>query len=248
MTRFFLLSARQLALSLVFILLAFAPARAQGVAQGRIYSRAGEVMEVFLDGAPLGRPANAVVLPVLTGGYHWLEFRFPGRRLGMGVTGFRTQAWFAPDFESVYELDAFPRNGRMRLTRVSYAALGGYQQPTNYPPGQPQTGGYYQAPGGGQCANLLAPSDVDALLATIRQRDFENTRLSVAKQAVSAATILAEDVTRVLRTFEFENSRLDFAKFAYAHCCDPQNYFKVNAAFEFEASVTDLERFTQRGR
>lgn len=233
---------RSLLLSLLF-LLTLTSARAEGVAAARIYTRGGESFRLYVDGAPMGTPANSFVLPQLTGGYHWLEFRFPGRRLGPGVQGYRTQAWFAPDFESVYELDAFPSGGRMTLTRVSYAMLGGGG--SGYANNYTNQGGTGAAP---QCAGLFTPAEVDQFVQSLRDRDFENTRLTMAKDAVNRGSILAQDVKRIMKVFDFEASRLEFAKHAYNRCCDQRNYYVVNDAFDFDASVQSLQRYTNGGR
>ncbi len=242
-------------------------AHATDFVRGRVYTRGGEAFQLLIDGHLMGPVSNNFPLATLPAGYHWLEFRFPNRRLPHRVTGYRIQAWFAPGFESVYELDAFPPRNRMVLTRVACPPLtnwqpaGQFQWPdAGIDPGYDPTYGpgyvpnYQPAPStpagnwGQQCANLLQPQDVNALVGSVQARDFENTKLSVAKQAVGSATILADDVARIMRLFEFENSRLEFAKFAYARCCDQRNYFRVNDAFEFESSVTSLQRFTQGGR
>ncbi len=260
----------RLLLALTLLLAAFS-ARAEELIRGRIYSRDGEAFRLLVDGHMMGPASNNVPLPALAAGYHWLEFRFPSRRLPSRVTGYRIQAWFAPGYESVYELDPFPPRARMRLTRVSCTPLTSYPDlsqaqwadpavdpgydPT-YGPGyqSSQSQQSYQQPAPAtsssttQCANLLQPQDVSALTSSVQQQNFETTKVSVAKQAIGSTTILAEDVARVMRLFTYENSRLDFAKFAYARCCDQRNYFKVNDAFEFSSSVTDLQRFTQGGR
>ena len=247
------------------LLLGALTASAEDLIRARIYSRGGENFRLLIDGHFVGPVSNNFQLPALPAGYHWLEFRFPNRRLPDRVTGYRIQAWFAPGFESVYELDPFPPRQRMSLTRVSCLALATtpdarqfqwYDQTVDpgynvtYGPGY---GGVAYPPpagnaGNAQCAGLMQPQDVTALVSSIQSKDFEATKVSVAKQAVGSATILAEDVARVMKTFDYESTRLDFAKFAYARCCDQRNYFKVNDAFEFESSVTDLQRFTQQGR
>ncbi len=256
---------------LVVVLLLFGTslaARATDLVRARIYSRGNENFRLLIDGHVMGPVGSNVQLAALPAGYHWLEFRFPNRRLPDRVTGYRIQAWFAPGFESVYELDPFPPRARMSLTRVACTPLATYPDPRQFqwydatvdPAYDPTYGpGYqpnyqqpqvpqpnYQQPT--QCANLLQPQDVSALTSSIQSKDFESTKMSVAKQAVGSGTILAEDVGRIMRLFDYESSRLDFAKFAYARCCDQRNYFKVNDAFEFESSVTDLQRFTQGGR
>jgi Domain of unknown function (DUF4476) len=244
---------RPAGLLIALLMLAFT-SRATDYVRARIYTRGGETMQLYIDGAAIGQIGSDFRLPSLASGYHWLEFRFPNRRLPNRVTGYRTQAWFAPGFESVYELDPFPPRQRMSLTRVSCTPMNGGSYQTQYQYQQPQY--QYQEPAqtyidpnaGVQCANMLAPQDINALLSSIRARDFESTKLSVAKQAVGSSSILAQDVGQILRTFEFESTRLEFAKFAYSRCCDQRNYFKVNDAFEFESSVTEMQRFTQAGR
>ncbi len=260
------------ALLVAALLLTGLATQAADLVRARIYSRGRENFSLLIDGhvaAPVGSDVQLAALPA---GYHWLEFRFPNRRLPERVTGYRVQAWFAPGFESVYELDPFPLRARMTFTRVACTALATYPDPRQYrwydanvdPGYDPTYGpGGYQAPGqqptayapapaapgyAPQCASLLQPQDVSALISTIQGKDFEATKVSVAKQAVGSATILAEDVARVLRTFDYESTRLDFAKFAYARCCDQRNYFKVNNAFEFESSTAELQRFTQGSR
>ena len=46
-----------------------------------------------------------------------------------------------------------------------------------------------------------------------------------------------------MRLFNFEASKLDFAKFAYKYTYDQKNYYKVNDAFEFESSISELTTF-----
>jgi hypothetical protein len=48
--------------------------------------------------------------------------------------------------------------------------------------------------------------------------------------------------------FNFESSRLEFAKFAYGYTYDLGNYFIVNDAFNFESSISELDRYIQTGR
>lgn len=262
-----LLSPARLLLVLALLLSGLA-ADATDMVRARIYAR-GESFQLLIDGHVMGPVSNNFQLSVLPAGYHWLEFRFPTRRLPARVTGYRIQAWFAPGFESIYELDPFPPRQRMVLTRVACVPLTSIPDERQFQWSDPNVDPGYDptyGPGGSQsqqpapnyapdptaaspqCASLLQPQDVTALITSIQSRDFENTKISVAKQAVGNATILAEDVARVMRTFAYENSRLDFAKFAYPRCCDQRNYFKVNDAFEFESSVTELQRFTQGGR
>lgn len=88
----------------------------------------------------------------------------------------------------------------------------------------------------------LAPQDVDALLQTLRSRPFEATKLSTAKEALNQSSIRADDLARLLQSFNAEASRVELAKYAYAHVVDPQDFDRVYEAFQFEASVREVQQ------
>lgn len=99
----------------------------------------------------------------------------------------------------------------------------------------------YNGPVG--CHTPMDVADFEMLKQTISAKDFESTRLSIAKQVVQENCLLAGQVNEVLSLFSFENTKLEFAKFAYAHTYDIGNYFKVNDAFEFESSIEELNKY-----
>jgi len=79
--------------------------------------------------------------------------------------------------------------------------------------------------------------------SSIASKDFEDTKLTVAKQIDGSNCMSAEQIRGIMKLFTFENSKLDFAKYAYAHCTDKANYFKVNDAFEFDNSSKELNDY-----
>ena len=93
------------------------------------------------------------------------------------------------------------------------------------------------------CPNPMDKADFEQMKETIAAKDFESTRLSIAKQALQQNCLLAGQVNEILSLFDFENTKLEFAKYAYAYTFDTGNYFKVNDSFEFESSVQDLNNF-----
>lgn len=102
----------------------------------------------------------------------------------------------------------------------------------------------YNGPTG--CPVPMSPADFSAFKESISSKDFENTKLTIAKQALQNNCLTAQQVKETMGLFDFENTKLDFAKFAYAHTYDTGNYFKVNDAFEFESSVDELNRYIRR--
>lgn len=93
------------------------------------------------------------------------------------------------------------------------------------------------------CPVPMAPNDFQAFKQSVQSKDFENTKLTIAKQVIQNNCLTADQVRETMGLFDFENTKLDFAKFAYDRTYDRANYFKVNDAFEFESSVDDLNRY-----
>jgi hypothetical protein len=90
----------------------------------------------------------------------------------------------------------------------------------------------------------MAPGDYQSAKSTVEQANFEDSKLSTAKEIAGANCLYAAQVAEICRLFGFENTKLTFAKYAYKRCIDPQNYFKVNNVFDFDASKTELSKFT----
>lgn len=92
------------------------------------------------------------------------------------------------------------------------------------------------------CPIPMNSSDFTSFKTSITSKDFESSRLTIAKQVVQNNCLTADQVKETMQLFDFEATKLDFAKFAYPHTYDQNNYYKVNDAFEFESSISDLNR------
>jgi len=93
------------------------------------------------------------------------------------------------------------------------------------------------------CPVPMNPADFNDMKETIRSKDFENTKLTIAKQVLQNNCLTSQQVKEVVSLFDFENTKVDYAKYAYDHTYDVGNYYKINDAFEFESSVTDLNNY-----
>lgn len=93
------------------------------------------------------------------------------------------------------------------------------------------------------CPAVMSSSDFTAAKNSISQKDFESTKLELAKQIASGNCFVTDQVKEIMQLFDFEASKLEFAKYAYSHTYDKGNYFKVNDAFEFDSSVSDLNSY-----
>jgi len=81
---------------------------------------------------------------------------------------------------------------------------------------------------------------------SISGKDFEDTKLTIAKQVMNSNCLLASQVKQIMKLFDFESTRLDFAKEAYGHTYDIDNYYMLNDAFDFESSVTELNNYISK--
>lgn len=114
-----------------------------------------------------------------------------------------------------------------------------YQQPVQ----QVQPVQQYGPGWNGRCY-AMAPDAFAAAKRSIEAADFEQTKLSVAQQIASSHCMTSGQVREVLGLFDFEQTKLDFAKRTYPNVWDPQNYFMVNDAFDFDHSKQELAKFT----
>lgn len=139
---------------------------------------------------------------------------------------------------------------RQTTTTSSSGYSGGYSTPPSPPaynpppPARPTNNNYGGYSGRVGCPNPMNDGEFSSVLGSISRNDFENTKLSMAKQIIGSRCVTSAQVRSVMQVFEFENSRLEFAKFAYRNTYDIDNYFMVNDAFEFESSKTDLMKST----
>lgn len=111
--------------------------------------------------------------------------------------------------------------------------------PPSYLPG-------YTGPVG--CPVPMNPGDFADLKNTIASKDFEDTRMTIAKSVLKNHCLFVSQVKDLMGLFTFENTKLDFAKYAYGYTYDQGNYFKVNDMFDFETSISDLDKYINSRR
>ncbi|ARS37120.1 DUF4476 domain-containing protein [Pontibacter actiniarum] len=215
----------------------------------------GEFFQVEVDGQIVNRTAsNYVRLNTVRPGKHYVELRVRSRH-GMYKMG---QKIFVPDrVEANYGVRTVGRSGKAYLALVSEVPLAppvivprypehrhdAYCGHDYYEPAPPRYNDEY-----GRCRNLLTGRELDRLLETIRSRDFESTRLSIARDAIRNSSLMAEDLKRLLQQFEYESSRIEFAKYAYDYLCDREHFYYIYDLFRFDVSVRELEEYTSRRR
>jgi hypothetical protein len=93
------------------------------------------------------------------------------------------------------------------------------------------------------CPVPMSKGDFQSFKSSVESKSFEDSKLTIAKQVLNNNCLTSSQVREVMKLFSFEETRLDFAKYAYGHTYDINNYYKVNDAFTFESSIDDLNTY-----
>jgi hypothetical protein len=157
-----------------------------------------------------------------------------------------TRCFDPQNYEVVY--NALPISS-MVTELDNYITRLGYQHTviTTNPPPQQQivyVSGYNGPVG---CSMPMSNANFSAVKQSIKDADFENTKLSTAKTIIATNCLTTDQVVEVLKMFDFEDTRLQFAKFAYSKTYDKGNYIKINTVFDFDSSKETMNKFVQNG-
>ena len=89
----------------------------------------------------------------------------------------------------------------------------------------------------------MTSQDYEDAYQVISNESFDSSKLTVAKQVISANPMTASQILGICKLFSFESNKLEFAKFAYANCVDQNKYYLLNEAFSYESSKRELNNF-----
>lgn len=98
------------------------------------------------------------------------------------------------------------------------------------------------------CPKPVTQDRFNSMKASIAAKDFEATRITMAKQIVGSNCFLASQIKELLKIFDFEASKLEMAKYCYKYTYDQGNYYQINDVFDFEASTDELTRFVEAAK
>ncbi len=92
----------------------------------------------------------------------------------------------------------------------------------------------------------VTTTDMTDLKNTINNSSFDNTKMTVGKQAISAKKCFTvAQIKEILGLYSFESSKLEMAKYSYDYCIDKSNYYQVNDVFSFTSSKDELTKYVQ---
>ena len=191
-----------------------------------VRSATGENIVARIDGSAFTHPAHTLEFPDLAPGRHTLVVS-KLVHAGNGRPNHR------PIRREIFRGSVFVPVGSVMTTEVSFRQLSILAVEEELIPACP-------AP---VLPMAMSSEAFHALLYSIESKSFESSRLTVARQAVAANCLSTAQVAALLQRFTFESTKLEFAKFAYLHTVDQQNYFLVNDAFTFESSIGELQEY-----
>lgn len=245
-------------ITLAFFALSFLTANAQyGRSVLNLHLADNTPFSLVIDGQPTPGISNVAHLENLNGGKHFIQlyrtgnFRGHGHGNGYGHTAtinlFSGTVFLAANAESWATV--YPQVQQVQIDEVRAFSTHPvdpcvfnprapqHQQPTCE---QPQTSQCPSIPAG---PFAMSTGDFGQLKRTIDNAGFENTRLTIFKQALNYNYFTTAQVRELMDLFWFENSKLEVAKLAYNKTIDQNNYYLVNNEFSFSSSVNELGEY-----
>lgn len=92
---------------------------------------------------------------------------------------------------------------------------------------------------------ICSGRDLEQIVRLIEDESFEDSKLTIAKQAVSSQLMTTEQLTRIARLFTYEDTKLEFLKYAYDYCFDKNKYYLVNSVFTYSSSKDEMNEYIQ---
>ncbi len=93
------------------------------------------------------------------------------------------------------------------------------------------------------CPWPMSPEEFYQVKGSIESKSFDDSKLIIAKQVISANCLLCSQVKEIMLLFSFEDTRLELAKYAYGYTYDLGNYYRLNDAFTFESTIEELNEY-----
>jgi hypothetical protein len=95
----------------------------------------------------------------------------------------------------------------------------------------------------GRCSYPVDNSEFADIKISLNKKTFEDSKLTLAKQIAKSKCFTSAQIRDIMGMYDFEDTRLEFAKYAYEYVYDPDNYYLVNDAFQFEMTIEELDEF-----
>lgn len=95
------------------------------------------------------------------------------------------------------------------------------------------------------CSDPMDEPSFLGKLVSVSAPPYDPPKLSAAKKLATENCLTTGQVMQVMYVFDYESNRLSFAKFAYDHTWDKNNYGDVSEALHSSKSKKELEDFVK---
>lgn len=93
--------------------------------------------------------------------------------------------------------------------------------------------------------SAMSATSFTALLQQLHNESFDNTKMTIVKDALASNRVNTAQVKQLMQQFSFDNDRIELAKTAYPRCVDKNNYFQLSDAFEYSSSKETLSNWVR---
>jgi len=83
---------------------------------------------------------------------------------------------------------------------------------------------------------VVTPGEFATIRRAVDETSFSQEKLAVLRSAVSNRWFTAAQVVGMLGAFDFEKDKVEAAILMHPHVVDPENWFQVYGAFDFDSS------------
>jgi hypothetical protein len=91
--------------------------------------------------------------------------------------------------------------------------------------------------------NAMSGQMFNQVKQTIKQQNFESSKLDFAKQSLDKNYITTNQAKEIVDLFTMQTNKLDFAKYAYDKITDKENYFTVANSLSMQLDRDDLLKY-----
>lgn len=95
------------------------------------------------------------------------------------------------------------------------------------------------------CTTPMSSSDFGKAKQSIVNKSYSEEKMTIFNQILRANCVSVSQVIGFMELFTYEADKLTAAKNAYKKTVDKGNYYQVNDAFTYSASVTELNAFLE---
>ncbi|OWY25934.1 DUF4476 domain-containing protein [Sphingobacteriales bacterium UPWRP_1] len=95
-----------------------------------------------------------------------------------------------------------------------------------------------------QPAPGMADADFEQLRNTMKNQDYDDTRLNTVKQTLGGKRLNCYQLGLLLDVMSFESSKLELVKFAYTYLTDKEALNTVYNRFKFNSSIDELKKLS----